>query len=80
MGKKMYSKLLRPCPFCGEKPTSHIRFNADWDAIEIGISCGKCGICIDTNVDNSYKAQEDPIDGVIKLINKWNGRAGREEE
>ena len=68
---------LKPCPFCGDKPYTQVRTNADKVVLKIG--CGNCGVFLTemtlsgTNFTQFNKVRSE-------LIAKWNRRAKNEED
>lgn len=57
---------LKPCPFCGGKPTLHYyqKENEAWVLCECGASSGMVEVIL------------DPEGTMCKAIDKWNMRVG----
>lgn len=66
---------LRPCPFCGAKPTVRMRDSGSLGAKHIRIFCGNCKVVniserLDVTVYVSAQKEE-----LKKITDKWNRRS-----
>lgn len=73
------NEILKPCPFCGETPTTRInlsRCGAGELELKYSVVCPKCKTVKDVTVESEGRTFEDYIISMNTAINLWNKRIG----
>ena len=72
MSNNSVEKTLKPCPFCGSRPSfSYSKY--DKNKLYVQIACKACNVEMYL-IDN--KCEYSVSDGCMELIKKWNTRQG----
>lgn len=74
-------RKLKPCPFCGEEPTTAINYSKVGEGelrLNFSVVCPKCRVSRSICEDVEGKKFEVYRFCMNKVIDKWNERVGEE--
>ena len=72
------NEVLKPCPFCGETPTTKVnlsRCGAGELELKYSVVCPKCKTVKTIIIESEGKSFKDHITNMNTTINLWNQRA-----